>query len=101
MWIGMVEVKCPPQNDILDGAKGAYVNIVAPAASEKDFYHQVEKAVKSLDLNLVNIDDAEPLSQRMTDYQVDEEIEKIAQEATEQNSLRFGTFHTFVDDKDE
>ncbi len=98
MWIGMVEVNCPPHNDILDGARGAYVNIVAPATSEKDFHHQVEKAVKSLDLTLVNIDDAEPLSQRMTGYQIDEELEKIVKEATEQNSLRFGTFHTFVDE---
>jgi hypothetical protein len=95
IWIGLAQVSSRPDNDLLGGPKGAYVNVLAIAASTEDFIAKVKKAVKDLDLDFIHIEDVEPFSERCKSYEINAGIMNIAIEVSESSELRFGDFHTF------
>jgi len=95
IWIGLAQVSSRPGNGLLEGAKGAYVNVLAIANNASDFTDKVKKAVTDLGLDFVLVEDVEPFSERSENYEINESIINLAIEVNETKELRFGSFHTF------
>jgi hypothetical protein len=95
IWIGLVQISNRPDNGLLDGAKGAYVNVLAMANDSFDFIEKVKKALANLELGFVQIEDVEPFSERSKYYEMDENIINLAIEVSKTKELCFGNFHTF------
>ena len=94
IWIGLAEVIPAKGSRSLDGAKGAFVNVVGWASSNTDFHTRVEEAAVSLDMQLLALEDAEPFSQRHAKWDVDELILQMVGTAQEhEKDIVFGTFH--------
>lgn len=100
MWIGLVGVASPPESDFLEGAKGAYVNVVTLASDVTDYANRVKEALGELGLDLIEIEDSESLSRRMSKWTVDEEIMMMAKTARRTGSVTFGTFYAYEDEEE-
>lgn len=94
-WIGLIEVVPREGSDFLGSAEGAFVNVVALASNASDYRESVERAVNELGLDLVDVEDAEPLSNRLKKWTVDEEIRDMAETVKRLGSVAFGTFDTY------
>lgn len=100
LWIGLVEVKpVPNRRDALDGAAGAFVNIVTWASDSKSFRAKAEKVAATYDLYVVEVENAEPVSARKSKFSLDEEIEGLIGRAdSNRDYILFGTFHEYSND---
>lgn len=98
VWIGLVGVVPRPGNDLLGKAKQGFVNILALAASTSEYGAQVERVLDELGLDVTEIEDSEPLSERLSKWTVDPEISRLAQEVNSTGFARFGTFHVYEDE---
>lgn len=94
-WIGLIEVVPLEGSEFLQGAAGAFVNVAALANSAEDYRMMVEGALIELELRLVDIEDAEPLSSRLSKWQVEDEIKDMAKTVERVGSVAFGTFDTY------
>jgi len=97
IWIGLAKVSSIPGANLLDGAKGAYVNILAIASTSSEFKAKAKKAVEDLGLNFNQIEDIEIFSERIKNYELTGIIKNLAKEVNKTKELRFGNFHTFND----
>ena len=101
IWTGIACLVADPQcqgfRRFGDDGKGAYVNIVASAASESEFRERVNRIVPTLDCILLELDGVQLLETRMEEPDYPEEL--ITMSATAQRQpldLVFGTFHTWI-----
>lgn len=84
-----------PGNNILGRAKGAYVNVLASATNAFEYTDKVKQALDEAGLNLLEIENPEPLSERLSAWTVDEEIITMAKTVRKIDSVTFGTFYKF------
>ena len=68
VWIGLVGVFDESENKILDGAPGAYVNVLALAPSAKDYANQAKAALRSVGLRVFEIEEVDVFSQRSDQF---------------------------------
>jgi hypothetical protein len=99
IWIGLVEVSPLEGNDIFDGAPGAFTNVLAEADGLDGFRASVLMALEREGLTVIEIEDAEPLRERLAEFEVDEEILRLAPEAA--SNVVWHTFHVYESDADE
>ena len=97
IWIGLVHVSSLPNNDLLGNAKGAYVNVLALANNPNDFTNKVKESIIDLGLDFIELEDAELFSERIENYEVQENIKILATEVIKSKEVRFGDFHTYDD----
>jgi hypothetical protein len=95
LWIGLIEIIPKPGNECFGGAKGAYVNVITFAVSAISFKRKVKQALNELDLILVEFDLPEQLRDRFRGKKFTKEIFQMAETAMKQDSVVFGTFHTY------
>jgi hypothetical protein len=97
LWIGLVEVRARAKNNfVLDGAKGAFVDIVTWASDQEEYRLKVNVIVKKLDLFAVEITNAEPVSGRRKRTPLDDDTEEMVERATNNpNAIIYGTFDTY------
>jgi len=93
VWIGRVEVVPHAGNEILGDAPGAYSNVLARASSVPEYRAKVVAALTEEGLNVVEIEDAEPLRERQTRFQVPDAILAIAEGAPKR--VVWDTFYIF------
>jgi len=77
VWIGRVKVRPAAGNDIFDGAPGAFANALTSADSLRDYRLRVETAFAHERLSVAEVDDAEPLRERMSRVHVSDEIVEL------------------------
>ncbi len=95
LWIGLVHVKQPNRNGVLGNADQAYANVVALAVDKRDLRMQIRKALDELGLNLIKLEDAEPMAMRLTKHSVHKKLHGLADEVKRDRSVRFDVFQTF------
>ena len=95
VWIGLVGVLPHPGSTVLGDAKGAFVNAVALVRGEPAFRDAVGTALFRLGLVAFEFEDIEPLSERTSDWSVDEELLDLARQVASVGGVRFGRFHNF------
>jgi hypothetical protein len=100
LWIGLVEVRPLPKCDILEGAKGAFVNIVTWSADVAEYRRNAELVLSQLFLFVVDIVNAEPVEIRRNREGDFEEVVEDMIDRAEHNpeAIIFGTFHLWEKD---
>jgi hypothetical protein len=97
IWIGMVEVRPFEHSELLADALGAFVHVLTWAANEDEYGRKVRELLDHLHLEMVDIQNAEPLENRRTEGDLDPEIARIAAEVRcNQSAIMYGTFHTWA-----
>ena len=97
IWIGLIEVKPLEGCEILDDAKGAFINVVMCASSNEDFRRKSESTVAEMRLFIADRESPEPLiARRKRQGDFDEEIEDIISRSEDHpGEIVFGTFHLY------
>jgi hypothetical protein len=78
VWIGLVHVRPLLGSEDRFNGPGAYTNMLALAASLEDYSEKVTATADADHLVVIAIEDAEPLCERMAEYEVSEEIVNLA-----------------------
>jgi hypothetical protein len=98
LWIGMAHLK-PLNKDGLEGAAGAYTNIITWASDSVSFRKKAETIAATMDLYVVDTEVEEPLFKRFGDFIPDEELEDMHSRAEHNpNAIVYGTFHHYPHD---
>jgi hypothetical protein len=97
LWIGLVNVKPLPQAPgALNGAAGAFVNIITWATDLATFKAKAETVAATYDVYVVEIENAESVSLRKSKFTVDDEIEELILQAEgNEDYILCGTFHEY------
>lgn len=94
IWIGLAGVSALPECKRLGSGKGAFVKVALWANCDSDFYSKAKKAISELDLKLLELEDREPLDERLSRIQAGDETLQMAETARmNPNDVVFGTFH--------
>ena len=95
-WIGLVEV-FGPRNKTLseEKPKGAFVNVIALACSEQEFFSRVREALEELGFDILDLEDVEPYAERTKKYKIDPKLKEMAAKIDSKNPIGFGTFHMY------
>jgi hypothetical protein len=99
MWIGLANVHQRPGAGVLMDENDAYVQTLALASGRDAFYATVRSAVNDLGFDLVELEDFEPLVDRLRRTTVDESLLTKAAEVPETGYPRFGPFVTWLSDE--
>ena len=94
IWIGMARVVPDSRHsNILNGAKYAYVNIVAYASSDDEFKQSVKDALANLGFILEKLEDVELFEMLTARAQPALSIFFLVEQLKLDKKLQFGTFH--------
>lgn len=94
-WIGLCDVRPLRGNDVLEGANGAFVNVVALAESGEGFQRLVCKTMREYQFSVEAIEDivtVEGLQQR--DGLIPELL-TLAQSLTDEYPIQFDEFQSY------
>jgi len=98
LWIGLVEVR--PFDRKAYGAAGAFTNIVTWACDVEGFRKKAEIIAATMDMCVADIEEAEPLAERIKKLTLTEEIDEMVVRAeSNPNAIVYGTFHTYRRDE--
>ena len=96
IWIGMLEVRPRMDAKVIAEASGAFVNVLTWADNSQEFCRKATELMNSLHLELVSVENPEPLTNRGMEDQLDKEIVQIASEIRQNpDAIRYSTFHTW------
>jgi hypothetical protein len=98
VWIGLAEVHQRLGAGVLMDENDAYVQVLALASSPESFRAAVQVAINDLGFDLVDLEDSEPLADRLHSSTVHESLLVKAAEVRETGYPRFGTFSTWLSD---
>src|SRR5215469_14611454 len=100
LWIGLVEVRPLEGCEVLDHAKGAFVNMVTWASNASEFKQKAQLVFGELRLFLAGIETAEPVEvRRQREGDFEESIEDIISRADNNpHAIIYSTFHLFERD---
>jgi hypothetical protein len=89
-----------PLNRKASGAAGAFTNIVTWAHNIEEFRAKSEIIAATLDMYVMDVEDAEPLSQRTAKRQLTDEIaDMVCRAESNSNAIIYGTFYTYPFDE--
>ena len=96
-WIGLFDVKPQEgQEEVLDGAIGAYVNVIAIAASKCEFEDISEKAFNEFGLNVLSIQDVSKVEDKY--QELTEELIEGVDTTDDLNPIFFDEFQAYESD---
>lgn len=100
LWIGLVEVRPLEHCEVLEDAKGAFVNIVTWASNLTEFKRKAKLVFQELHLFVAGVENAEPVEvRREREGNFEESIEDIiARAENNPNAIMYSTFHLFERD---
>jgi hypothetical protein len=94
-WIGLLELRKLPGWEIME-TPGAFVNLITVAISDRESQDKVLGDVKKACSFLNEIEDLEPFAERVSKYEVDDELMELSARAeSPSDEVRFGTFHAY------
>ena len=94
LWIALANVGARDAFSPITGI-GAYVNVVGPASDRAAFEAATRRAADAIHLDLLELEDVEPLESRTAEYRVDPDILALAAEAVKIGGVMFGTCHNY------
>lgn len=95
IWIGLICISGKPDNPILDGCLGAYVNTLAWAENIEEFHQTVSINALKMNLHVEEILWAEPIEDRLRKNNIDDYLIELANEIETKGDCRFGIFHAW------
>ena len=95
-WIGLAKVRPHKGSDVFGPQpSGAIVNIIACADDANEFHDVAVRAFEEYELELVKLEDIEPLASRVAAYEVDATLLRDAERIPEDTPFVFSSFHTY------
>ena len=100
LWIGLVEVRPLEGCEVLEDAKGAFVNIVTWASNATEFKQKAKLMFGELCLFVAGIQNPEPVEvRREREGDLEDSIEDIISRAENNpNAIIYSTFHLYERD---
>lgn len=95
IWIGLVEVKPQPGTDALGKAKGAFVNVVALASTERDYKVLVDAAMAENGLSTIAYTDVARLAEWERSNRLHPELAQLANGLTMEYPIQFDEFQSY------
>lgn len=95
LWVALLEVRGASGQSAATVRNGAFVNVVARAVSRGDFMSTVGARARELGLDIMKIEDAEPLRTRRAAFVIPPELDRLVREAATTSNPVFGTFFTW------
>jgi hypothetical protein len=101
-WIGLARVEPQPGNSDLGGAAtGAFVGVIAFAASVDDYDRMITAALNEEGFNVLEIEDIQTFAERLQGDSLAPDVLDLAESVDETNPIAIGTFHCFPAMSDE
>ena len=100
VWIGLVEVQPQPGNDALGEAKGAFVNVVALAFTDRDYKALVEVTMADYGFSIRTYTDVARLDDWKRTYRLHPELDQLANGLTKEYPIQFGEFQSYLHEHD-
>jgi len=98
LWIGLVELR--PFDKKAYGAAGSFTNIITWASNVAEFRQKAEIIAATMNLFVVDVEDAQPYLKRAQAHEVTEEIEEMASRAEgNPNAIVYGIFYLYPRDE--
>ena len=85
-----------PGNDSLDGASGAFVQVLALATGIDDFVLKVEQYFGSCGFEIIEMDDVEPYKDRVQNWTVCDDIKKLSENLSEITPILLDVFQAYT-----
>jgi len=98
VWVGLVEVSGPPENEFMAGGIGAIGHVVAIATDEESFRLAACIAAKNVGLAIQSIEDAEPVAARIRTGTMVEELINLSARTAVDGETRFSQLHSWPGD---
>jgi hypothetical protein len=95
VWIGLVGVFDETNERLLEGAHGAYVNVLALARDSEDYQEQIEMALRRKGLRVFEIEELESFESRVGRCEVESTLKDLAKQVTETGLVTCGKFYPF------
>ncbi len=97
-WIGLAHVKPKVGNNLLEGALGAFVPILALAYGIDDYVAMTTIRLESYDFDVIEIKDIEPFVDRLRKLDVEDEIKALAKRLTDEDPIVMDSFQAYDDE---
>jgi len=95
VWIGLVEVTPQLGNDALGSAKGAFVNVVALASTDRDYMQLVETTMAEYGFSIVKATDVARLDDWKKSNRLHPELARLAKGLTKESPIQFDEFQSY------
>ena len=98
IWIALFGVRSLPESKVLKNVAGAYVNVLTWASDRAEFEKKAQELMDYLKLVIVKIENPEPLRNRGSIENLDDDLADIATQVKQNpDAIMYGTFHTWND----
>lgn len=94
-WIGLAHVKPKTGNNLLQGALGAFVPILALTTEIDDFVALTTTYLESFGFEVLEIEDIELFKDRLRNSDVEDVIIALAEELTDEDPIILDTFQAY------
>lgn len=95
IWIGLAKVTSQNKK-ILQGAKNAFVQVIAHSHSKQVFRKKVAQALDEMGIKLIRLEDVEVFNKRIKKFEVDSKLLDLADDIVNNKAeICFGAFHTY------
>ena len=98
IWIGLAHVRPWEGNDLLGNGHGAIVPVVGLASSADDLATLAATLLYHHQFEVVEVDDIELLSTRLSHHTVESDVLEIAEGLHESNRVGIGAFEVYQAD---
>jgi hypothetical protein len=95
VWIGLVEVRPLPGNDMLAGDPGAFANALTIAGDSEDFCTRVANFFRGEGFEVLSFESVERLQDRASDVALPVEMVELGDAARETSEVQFDTYFTY------
>lgn len=99
-WIGLVHVKPVTETSPLGTSTGAFSPVVALATSSDDFARVVHREVSAYGMVVIEIENVEPLSDRMRTGEPDPALVRAAAALSSEAPIAIGVIDSYTEDLD-
>lgn len=97
LWIGIAKVRQTSRDGVLGDADQAYTNVIGLAKNKSDFRLQVKRAIEDLQLQLIRLEEAEPLNTHLENFTPHEDLLTLAENVKKDGQVAFDVFQAFDD----
>ena len=95
VWIGLVEVRPLPGNELLDGDPGAFANTLTVAGDAEDFCTRAANFFRGEGFEVLGFENVERLDDRASDGALPDEMLLLGEQASESSEVHFDTYFRY------
>lgn len=95
VWVGLVELRPLPGNDLLEGDPGAFANTLTVAADAEDFRTRAANFFRGKGFEVASFEAVELLEDRDLAGVLPEEMRRLGELAGETSQVQFDTYFRY------